>query len=226
MKVRSIALLTQMLLLLWWPLSTEGQEKLRMIHEDPVGNPPVEIVGHWVGNKAFDRGTGPRHGIVAGPQWINDLVVDVKNASGKDITYIDLQVEIAKTGDMVTNGLTISFTFGNKLASELAVHNDPKIPFDVLKPNAVAKLRMSDLVRTKTEKYLGGYAAQDIDSLKIGVHEVHFSDGTGWNLGLQLLQDPLAPQKWQPKAPGTDQKFQRSTLVPRGPISTALSGFP
>ncbi|MCA1623770.1 MAG: hypothetical protein LC778_08195 [Acidobacteria bacterium] len=71
---------------------------------------------------------------------------------------------------------------------------------------------MSDLVRTKLEDYLKKYDAEDIEQIKLDIREVHFDDGTGWSLGLELRQDPLNPKIWRSVIQG-QMKNQMSSSV-------------
>ncbi len=52
-------------------------------------------------------------------------------------------------------------------------------------------------MRTKLEDYLKKYDAEDIEQIRTDIREVHFDDGTGWNLGIELRQDPLNPKIWR-----------------------------
>jgi hypothetical protein len=175
----------------------DAQEKLRIIQEAEQENSPVVVVSRHVGDKAFDRSHRNRHGITAGNNWLSSLSFDVKNVSNKNVTYINLDLDIPKSGKMEFNGMISPIFFGNRVASAATANKDSSSPLELLKPGDVVKLKMSDLVRTKLEAYLKKYDAEDIEQIKMDIREVHFDDGTGWSLGIELRQDPLNPKIWR-----------------------------
>lgn len=175
----------------------DAQEKLRIIQEATPENSPVVVLSRHVGDKAFDRSHLNRHGITAGNNWLSELSFDVMNVSNKNVTFIDLQLDIPKTGKMDHNGRIVSFIFGNRVASATTANKDSSSSLELLKPGDVVKLKISDLVRATLEDYLKKYDAEDIEQIKMGIREVHFDDGTGWYLGIELRQDPLNPKIWR-----------------------------
>lgn len=190
----------------------DAQEKLRIIQEAEQENSPVVVVSRHVGDKAFDRSHRNRHGITAGHNWLSELSFDVKNVSNKNVTFIDLQLAIPKSGKMELNGWLVSFIFGNRVASAATANKDSSSPLELLKPGDVVKLKISDLQRTQMEKYLKKYDAEDIEQVRMDIRKVHFDDGTGWNLGIELRQDPLNPEIWRPVIQGR-MKNQMSSSV-------------
>ena len=176
----------------------DAQEKLRIIQEAEQEDSPVVFVSRHVGDKTFDRSHRNRHGITAGNNWLSELSLDVKNVSNKNVTYIDLQLAIPKSGKMELNGWQVRFIFGNRVASAVTANKDSSSPLELLKPGDVVKLKMSDVVRTKLEDYLKKYDAEDIEKVNMDIRVVHFDDGTGWSLGVELRQDPLNPNIWRP----------------------------
>jgi hypothetical protein len=186
----------------------DAQEKLRIIQEAVHESSPVVVVSRQKGDKPFDRSYENRHGIIAGPDWIKQLTFDVKNVSNKNITYINIELVIPQTGKMVNAGQIVSIFFGNR-AAPAAASRDPNRKQDLLIPGDVVKVTISDTARTQLENYLEKYDAQDVERITMDVREVHFDDGTGWSLGIELRQDPLDPKIW------------RSVL--RGQASTRIS---
>lgn len=188
----------------------DAQEKLRIIRETVLDSSPVIVVSRQVGDKPVDRKHKNRHGIIAGSNWLKQLVFDVKNVSNKNITYISLELVIPKTGKMEHNGRVVRFVFGNRVASAATANRDSSHPLELLKPADVVKLKINDSERTSLETYLNKYEVQEVENITIDIREVHFDDGTGWSLGIELRQDPLAPQNWNPLIRG-QTKNQRSS---------------
>jgi hypothetical protein len=180
----------------------DAQEKLRIIQQEDQENFPVVVLTRYVGDKAFDRSYLNRHGITAGNNWLSELNFDVKNVSNKNVTYINLNVQIPKSGNMVLNGMISPILFGKGFGIGVPANKYTSSPLELLKPGEVVKLKMSDLERTKLEEYLKQYDAEDIEQIRMDIREVHFDDGTGWALGIELRQDPLNPKKWRPVRQG------------------------
>lgn len=175
----------------------DAQEKLRIIQEAEQENSPVVFMNRYVGDKAFDRSHLNRHGITAGHNWLSELSLDMKNVSNKNVTYIIPHLQIPKSGKMELNGMIVPIFFGNRVASAATANKDSSSPLELLKPGDVVKLKMSDALRTNLEDYLKKYDAEDIEQIRTDVRVVHFDDGTGWSLGLELRQDPLNPKIWR-----------------------------
>ena len=171
----------------------DAQEKLRIIEEAEQGSSPVVFVSRHVGDKTFDRSHRNRHGITASNNWLSSLSFDVKNVSNKNVTYIILHLDIPKSGKMERNGMISPIIFDG-VVNAATVNKDSSSPLELLKPGDVVKLKMSDVVSTKLENYLKKYDAEDIEQVKIDIRRVHFDDGTGWNLGIELRQDLLNPK--------------------------------
>lgn len=180
----------------------DAQEKLRIIQEAEQENSPIVVVSRQIGDKPVDRTYKNRHGIMAGHDWIKQLTFDVKNVSIKNVTYIDLQISIPKSGKMEHNGRTVRFVFGNRVASAATANKDSSSPLELLKPGDVVKLKISDLERIQLERYLKKYDAEDVERIKMEIREVHSDDGTRWYLGIELRQDPSDPKIWRPVIQG------------------------
>lgn len=189
-----------------------AQEKIRIIQQLQPENSPVVVVNRRVGERLVDRKSENRYGIVAGHNWLNELSFDVKNITNKSVTYIDLQLDIPKSGKMERNGMVVSFIFGNRAASVTTTHKDSSRLLELLKPGEVVKLKISELVREKLEAYLKKYDAEDVEQIRVDIREVHFDDGTGWYLGHELKQDPSNPKIWRSVGQGQMKKPSFSSV--------------
>ena len=133
----------------------------------------------------------------------------MKNVSNKNVTYIRAELDIPKSGKMEHNGRIVRFIFGNGAAT---ANKDSSSPLELLKPGDVVKLKMSDLERTEMEKYLKKYDAEDIEQIRTDIRVVHFDDGTGWSLGIELRQDPLNPEIWRSVRQGRTKNHTSSSV--------------
>ena len=179
-----------------------SQDKLRIIQEAEQEDSPVVFVSRHFGDKTFDRSHRNRHGITAGNNWLSSLSLDVKNVSNKNVTYINLHLDIPKSGKMERNGMISPIFFGNRVASAATANKDSSSPLELLKPGDVVKLKISDLERIQLERYLKKYDAEDVERIKMEIREVHSDDGTRWYLGIELRQDPSDPKIWRPVIQG------------------------
>jgi hypothetical protein len=174
-----------------------AQDKLRVIRETVHKNSPVIVVSRQIGGKRVDRTYENRHGVMAGPGWIKQLTFDLKNVSNQNITYIHLDLVIPQTGKMVHTGKIVDIFFGNRAAPAAAASKDVISTADLLIPGDVVRVTISDTARTQLENFLKEYDAQDVEQITMDIREVHFDDGTGWNMGIELRQDPLDPKIWR-----------------------------
>lgn len=86
--------------------------------------------------------------------------------------------------------------FGNRLGPAILIpgaldHNDK-----LVRPGDVVKVRISENEFLRWSKELRKYDAEDIENITIDIRTVHFDDGTGWQLGNELRQDPDNPKRW------------------------------
>ena len=191
---------------------TDAQEKLRIIQETQQEDSPVVVVSRQIGNKPVDRTYQNRHGIMAGQDWIKELTFDVKNVSNKNIAYIDLEIIVPKAGNLATNGKVISIFFGDRAATPSTILGDSSGLQRLLGPGQVVSVAMSDAERKSVENYLRKYAA-DVEQVTLNIREVHFDDGTGWSLGIELRQDPIVPRNWIPVIRGSTRNYISSSIL-------------
>ncbi len=174
----------------------DAQEKLRIIQEAEQENSPVVVVSRHVGDKAFDRSHRNRHGITAGNNWLNELSFDVKNVSHKNVIYFNIDLVVPKHGKM-PGLIAFSIFFGNRMGPAILVPGDSNHNDKLVRPGKMVRVKLSDDEVSRWEKELKKYEVEDIEQVKMDIREVHFDDGTGWYLGIELRQDPLNPKIWR-----------------------------
>lgn len=199
--MKSILILSLVTVLCGLVSVASAQEKLRSIVAIGQESSPAAVVNVSKGDKLFGRSSGNAYEIMGDHDWIPQLTFDVKNVSNKNITYINLLLDIPKTGKMVHNGRIVQFVFGNRTASAIA-NKDSSSSFKSLKPGDMAKIKISDSERANLEAYFKKYDVQDVQRTETDIREVHFEDGTGWIYGNEIRQDLLDSTKWRPVRQG------------------------
>jgi hypothetical protein len=179
-----------------------AQEKIRTIQDRPlIENSPITVVSRELGDKTFDT----RNRVVGDRDWLSHLTLSVKNVSNKNIVYFNIDLIIPKQGEMPgTIGLFIYY--GNRMAPGWVASGDSNIKEKVIRPGDVMKVKVSDDEFLYWDKVLKKYGVEDIERVTLDIRTVHFDDGTGWQLGIPLRQDPNNPKTWWPLAESKSMK--------------------
>lgn len=183
----------------------DAQEKLRIIQEAEQENSPVVVVSRYVGDKAFDRSYRNRHGITAGNNWLSSLSFDVKNVSHKNVIYFNIDLVVPEHGKM-PGSIVFSIFFGNRMGPAILMPGDSNHNDKLVRPGDVVRVKLSDDEVSRWEKELKKYEAEDVTFIKMQIRTVHFDDGTGWQFGNELRQDPDNPKRWLYVPPSAQPK--------------------
>jgi hypothetical protein len=170
--------------------TTNGQEKLRAIRDARQNSrsAPIEIVGREVGGKAF---AGRQD--VAGPGWLEDLTLTIKNVSAKNIKSIEIMLLIPKQGAMENmSGFSYPFPQGEVVSDSKGNLSFGPATQLILKPDATVKLRAWPH-QVRILDVLKKLGVTDIAEVEIGIMTVTFDDGTGWLTGVPAVEDPRKP---------------------------------
>lgn len=151
-------------------------------------NEPLEIVDIKAANKTVSLGEQ----FSGDDDWLKNASFKVKNVSGKDIIYIEIDLNFPETK---ASGSEMSYRL--KLGHRPAAH-DVNPPL-LLRTNEEAVLglegsRYEQLVKFLQERY--PISAIRKASIRIGF--VIFLDGTGWSGGLFHRRDPNNPNRYLP----------------------------
>lgn len=201
-------------LLLFGPICT-AQEKVRTLEHSEyrqydLRTEPFAIVGRGLGSKQFRNDRE----VIAGPQWLSELTLIVKNVSQKPIVQAEINLKIPKQGKMVNPAVIILrfpshdtlFSVDRKPTGELP-------PLKPLKPGEIIQLRVPEHeLRILEDIKKDGVV--DLDVVSIAFISATFEDGTRWFQGLELREDPDVPGRWSPV---------RRPVIPR-PIMYQLFG--
>lgn len=193
-SLRRTVLITCFLLLFFG--TSSSQERTRVVDNERYkkSNEPLKVE-YKLGNKPFLSGNN----IKAGPDWLTDLKLQVRNISKKTIVYFHLQLVVEKQGTMPNkNAVTASFPG----APEPVFDGSGKPTGELRRP----VLRSGELVivslpKNQVEFLLNDLRARgvyDLELISLDIRYVHFDDGTRWMLGREYRQDSVDPSKWVP----------------------------
>jgi len=133
--------------------------------------------------------TQPHEKLVGDNNWLDHLVVQAKNTSGKAVRYLEVKVMLPN-GKSEAPQLSLPFIYG---------HPFPKSrETEALKTGAKVELRGSRMRCEEAKKQLAriGHSPYSINDLKTRVNVVIFDDGTAWFLGHLHHQDPNNHTRW------------------------------
>jgi len=170
----------------WGAVHHDRQKSLQKIESHK--NEPITIVETKALNKTIRLGEQ----FDGGDDWLSGAQLLLKNVSGKDIVYIDVDLNFPET--------TAS---GNMMSFRSEIGNRPGMPTQ----NAPLLLRPNDEVTFSLdqERYKGlvkfieyRHMVSDINRVEIRFGFVVFADGTGWSGGTFMKQDANNPRRWVP----------------------------
>jgi hypothetical protein len=143
---------------------------------------PVEV-SISIGN------TQPHEKLVGDNNWLDHLIVQAKNRSGKTVRYLEVKMLIPNANPEAPQ-LSLPFIYG---------HPYPKSKeMESLKTGATVNLRGSRTRCEEAKKQLARirHSPYSTSDLKTSVNVVIFDDGTAWFLGKLHHQDPNNPTRW------------------------------
>ncbi len=157
-----------------------AQEKLRRIEQPPkftYSNTPIQVVVKMDGEPL------PSREIMAGPDWLKRLSLEVTNISGKDINWLSILLMLREPPPGVSKpSLDI---VGIVIPVELR-HAGLK----VLSAGSKATIKPP----TQNVDYWIKFALEngmtDIEKVILEIRQVGFTDDTGWYIGKPTRKDP------------------------------------
>jgi hypothetical protein len=172
--------------------SAAAQEKIRKIEDVPLyRNSPIIVVGRMLGDKAF----GHDNNVLGNQDWLKHLILAVKNVSNKNIVYFNIDLLVWKQGKM-PGAIVFPVEFP-LVAGRDAAATDKSTP-KVLKPGEIVEVSVKDFDYAQWINELKKYEVSEVDKVTLDIRLVHFDDGTGWQMGLELRQDPSNNKRWIP----------------------------
>jgi len=123
--------------------------------------------------------------------WLKAAELTVKNVSGKDIVYIEIDLNFPETK-----------ASGNEMSFPLRAGSRPltaEATPVILKSEDQFVLRLDDQKYNRLVRFIGErHQISDIGETVINVGFVIFSDGTAWGNGTSYHRDPLNPNRYIP----------------------------
>jgi hypothetical protein len=167
--------------------SIQGQEKsLQKLKH--YSNEPLEIVDIKMSNKDVKLGEK----LNANDDWLKGLALKFKNISGKDIIYIEIDLNFPETQ---ASGYEMSFPL--KLGHRPGTNN-ANAPLR-LKANAEMSIVLDDVKYDQLVKFIEHrHSISAINKALITNGVIIFADGTAWSGGIFYQQDPDNPNRYVP----------------------------
>ena len=146
------------------------------------GTEPVKPASFNVKNKNLSFGTN----FAGSDDWLKDFSIDIQNASGKSVVYVDIGVFVLRPKGDDAPPFHFSITKGNKKSA--LEQKDTGLSFESSKSrDHLLNVQLSEAeylsIRDSLDRL--GYPSK-IERLELQVEEVGFSDGTFWSLGKWL----------------------------------------
>lgn len=168
-------------------------EKKVSIEARKTHNDQIKFSNLKVGNEAkdFENGFREQEG------WIGRTSFEIENISNQNITYVEFRIRFPET-KATGSIMTYVFSFGNRPAPRKQTAR----PFLFGKGERLT-VNLAEQYQNITKFVKNGYTIESINHIDVEVGFIIFQDGTGWNLGEFMLQDPQDPTRWLPiKMPG------------------------
>lgn len=203
LKRRSVARATSLLVIALVVIAYLGTPKLRAQEKDVVvryrpGVAPIEIVSINVGTETH----APNKPFKGSEDWFKDLSVNIENTSGKNMTYIEVDITFMPPADSKKLlPFRYSIINGNRGAAlrqkDSGISLEP--PQDA---NASSHNPYEIRAANPDQEYVENRASLNrmdypviVNEIEIQIEEVIFSDGTMWSTGRWYRIDPNNPGK-------------------------------
>lgn len=157
--------------------------------EKAAGEGPVEIVDLSIEG----RTANVLDPVGANKDWLKSLSLNVKNIHSKPVVHIEIEIEVAKTGNM-KHPLRLPIIYGHR----------PSGPEETRRRQASEKLAHGKTLQLSisddTYKFLVNFMSEnqieDIDKVKIFVEFVVFDDDTAWGKGHVMHRNANRLDEW------------------------------
>ena len=171
----------------WTRNTQKGPERERLIEKAFTRNAVVEISEIKVSQADVEPGKS----FYEGDDWLNKVLLKVKNISDKPIVSLEVAVDFP---DTTATGSIMSYRlfFGQRPESKFPQKHDPIF----MKPGDMVEVPLSrDYEQIKAFiEHRQGIAS--IHKAELGIAFVVFADKTGWGAGNYYRQDPKNPDHY------------------------------
>jgi len=176
----------------FWLVMTQANSKTKQSQEKKVDKlafdkEPVEVIKLEVEKKALKLG---EH-FSGEEEWLKSLSINIKNVSGKPISYIEVWLDFPETK---ATGSTMSFPifYGQRPWIE-RTSDEPKL----VMPNDIVAIQMSDVTYAALKRFVENrHSIKNLNKVQLRISFVGFTDGTAWDSGNLIRPDPNNPKKY------------------------------
>ena len=168
--------------------STAQQSQERLLEKYIHRKEPVRIKA--IKRKRGDANVGKK--FLDDDDWLKGLSFNLENISGKNITYIQLELEFPRSDDVPP--LVFPIIYGQGPLSDGSLPASTSAP---IKPGEEVVLSLSDQVYAALQQVLEGQKySKSIKHVILDIRAVLFDDGLMWRAGRLMRRDPADPTRW------------------------------
>lgn len=160
--------------------SNERSQQFRSINRRTFNHEPVQIIKTLVNGREI-----PSLGsFKANDDWLNGFAIEVKNVSGQDITYLQIDLTV---GGIYKTPIGLPLNFGSL---------KPKTPIARLKPGDTTMLKVQAENYAGLEHVINSDYFPSITNANMYINTVRFANNTGWATGHYLRPSDAKKDDW------------------------------
>lgn len=183
-------ILTSLCLFLLAPAHSQSY-KSRVV-EKAGSDAPVEIVDLSIEGQTAN----PAVPVLADKDWLKSLSLNVKNSHSKSIVCIEIELEVARAGDM-KYPLRLPITFGQRPSGPEETRR--RRASEKLAQGKTKRLSVSDDTYNFLVNFMSENRVEDIETVRVFVEFVVFDDDTAWSKGHLMHRNPNRHDEWVAK---------------------------
>jgi hypothetical protein len=166
-----------------------AQEKPRTVEKFQFSNEPIELTDISIASKKMNSDET----ILFNNTWLKELSLNIHNGSGKNIIYMEIELEIAPSGKMqlpvrlpIKFGKMPDFTSEmENFATESLLESEERVSLSLTKKNY-----------EWLSKFMLENEVENIDKVTIYFEFVLFDDYTAWSKGFKMKRNSKNPSRW------------------------------
>lgn len=170
--------------------SVSTQVKEKVVEKDPpIFNEPIKLDSV----KAVKKLTKFGESFEADKDWLKGAEIKLKNISGKEITFVEVDVnfpDTMSTGPEMSFRINLGRMHGMNMPGKETLSLLPDADLNVV----IDEKRYADLVRFVKSRH----SIDEINKTHVRIGFVVFADGTAWGAGSFYKQDPNNSKRWLP----------------------------
>lgn len=195
------------------------QAQERVIVKKSDWNPPVKIsqVKTKKGVVELDKPYSDDN------DWLKGLTVRLDNHSGKDVTYLEVEVLFRRPNDTANEPPGVwHLEYGEDPFRYQTGEPVPDIKIKPIKDGDSFEVSLSDHDFDQVNTFLRNIKYSVVNGIEVRVMVIGFGDGTAWT-GRMMRRDPSSPFGWSPIEPPERERSQ--TKPPQGSARRGTAFF-